>query len=248
MITLSLLGGVALAATAVGHGSGPSSGSTIFGYAIYGSTDDNDIRISHDPSVQQYVITDQAGIVGCTTVDARTVRCDGPTNENHFEFTGNGGDDRLVVDQSVAGELSAVGSNGDDHLEIIKGGTTAARFQGWFRGRDRLIGASGDDFLTGGADADHLVGRSGDDRLSAGLGRDHLRAGPGDDELHAGDGRADAEIRCGGGHDVLVLDNQADPRPHGCEEVFRKCVDRLDFCLRLTPRPTGGNGAAARGY
>jgi Ca2+-binding RTX toxin-like protein len=92
-------------------------------------------------------------------------------------------------------------------------------------GRDQLLGGPGEDRLDGGKAADRVSGGGGRDRVRGGAGddllfgnsgRDVLVGGAGDDTLKAADSRADV-VRCGGGHDVAVVDRE--DVVSGCEVV-----------------------------
>ncbi len=76
---------------------------------------------------------------------------------------------------------------------------------------NRLVGLRRtDDYINGGKGRDILVGRSGNDRLLGGGGRDDLHGGTGNDELFGGGGRdkllggrGNDELFGGGGNDLL---------------------------------------------
>lgn len=77
---------------------------------------------------------------------------------------------------------------------------------------------SGQDTLTGNANANVLIASRGDDVLRGRAGRDSLFAGGGDDSVLARDGEPDRVV-CGKGRDVALLDPL--DRQRGCEQVLR---------------------------
>lgn len=76
---------------------------------------------------------------------------------------------------------------------------------------------SGDDVITGDAQANRFTTQRGDDRVTGGGGADVISTGHGDDVIGAADGKRDARIDCGGGTDHAVVD-PADRARH-CERV-----------------------------
>jgi len=129
----------------------------------------------------------------------------GPITRIHVN--GKGGDDTIVVADTISIAVTALGGSGDD---TIRTG----------RGNDRLDGGSGNDELFAGGGSDVLIG---------GAGTDILRGEAGDDELWGGywgnpdDGRRDRLIG-GSGRDVFF---QVDTTwiPSGNDPVRDEIVD-----------------------
>ena len=84
-----------------------------------------------------------------------------------------GGDDRAVVDESLAPITTPLRLSGGDGDDTLAGAS----------GRDTIYGGAGDDALYGGANTDWLNGDAGNDRLGGGGGRDVLRGGAGADSF-----------------------------------------------------------------
>jgi len=102
------------------------------------------------------------------------------TDFDEVEIRGRGGDDRIVVSNSV------------DFGVTIDGGA----------GNDALRGGSGDDLILGGTGNDLMAGQRGDDTLLAGDGMDDLFGGSGNDILVAGN---DNDLLFGGsGRDIMI--------------------------------------------
>jgi Ca2+-binding RTX toxin-like protein len=94
-------------------------------------------------------------------------------------------------------------------------------------------GTDGDDNLQGTPLEDLIYGHEGKDKIQAGYGDDYIVPGSGADEINAGDGndviflQDDNEVDiiiCGGGNDVILVDNvdlEIDPDDIlvGCERV-----------------------------
>ena len=68
-------------------------------------------------------------------------------------------------------------------------------------GNDKLTGKNGNDYLDGGKDDDRVSGGDGNDQLYGRAGDDELSGDDGDDKLFGGDGRD--ELDGGRGADVL---------------------------------------------
>jgi hemolysin type calcium-binding protein len=79
--------------------------------------------------------------------------------------------------------------------DALSGGPGNDRLVG-NNGNDRLIGASGNDTLSGGAGDDEVIGNNGDDELFGGPGRDRLNGGSGYDTCDAGNDHGDVEEAC----------------------------------------------------
>ena len=116
-------------------------------------------------------------------------------------LSGGRGDDRLVGGR---GDDSLDGGVGEDVLIALVGDN---RLDGG-AGDDVLRGGDGDDVLTGGGGDDRLAGRRGDDVLRGGRGADRLNGAAGDDALDGG--RGDDRLNAGRGTDVLVGGRGAD--------------------------------------
>jgi Ca2+-binding RTX toxin-like protein len=128
-----------------------------------------------------------------------------------------GGNDRVVIADSVTLLAIVDGGNGNDWLK--GGGGRNEMFGG--AGNDHLAGGEGDDVLVGGAGQDKLLGFGGQDQLEGGAGNDALNGGEGDDLL-IGDaghdriagGLGNDEIWGGTGHD-LINAGDGDDLVHG---------------------------------
>ena len=113
------------------------------------------------------------------------------------DLNGDGGDDRIVVDNGLMAHL--------------RGGA----------GHDVLLATGGRQFLAGGEGRDVLSGGGGDDQLSGGPGVDSLRGGPGDDVLLGGtqrdvvEGEAGADVLWGGKGPDDVAGGEGDDEVHG---------------------------------
>jgi hypothetical protein len=198
-------------------GAVPPGGSYTAGLELRAGSADNDIAMSFDGS--RYVISDQAGITGCTQIDPQTVSCAGPTSYPEIVFTLDGGDDRASFAATIpGGEVTALGDGGNDQILLESGSSSRARFSG-LEGDDTLTGATSKDFLSGGRGDDVLRGKAGDDRLLGTQGRDRFVSGTGDDEINAAMNDRDRAIRCGPGQDKAIIDRHEDPEPAGCEKV-----------------------------
>jgi Ca2+-binding RTX toxin-like protein len=115
-----------------------------------------------------------------------------------FEVHANGGDDVVLIGESVLVPVTLEGGSGNDSLE---GGSGADKLVG-DGGADQLVGGAGDDDLAGGYGEDTLFGGSGADTLLGEAGADRLHGGPGRDLLV---GSAGADTLYGGpGNDILI--------------------------------------------
>ena len=90
----------------------------------------------------------------------------------------------------IEGEVTALGTDGDDNL------TGDATDEGIFGGLgdDTIDGLGGDDILDGGAGDDELNGSAGDDELNGGTGEDIIDGGSGSDLIEGG---LDADVLTG---------------------------------------------------
>ncbi len=97
----------------------------------------------------------------------------------------------IVVDAGAGNDTVVIAGNIRLDAELIGG-----------EGNDTLIGAKGNDFLSGDAGNDTLIGNNGDDSLSGGEGNDVLIGGSGDDQVSGDEGHD--ELHGNAGHDALV--------------------------------------------
>jgi Ca2+-binding RTX toxin-like protein/WD40 repeat protein len=130
-------------------------------------------------------------------------------------FGGNG-KDQIVVDQSVAADVSFAGGSGDDVLSYL--GTGEAVLWGG-AGNDLLLGGNGADTLYGGGDNDNLLGGGGSDWLEGGSGRDRLNGEAGDDTLIGGPDGDTYVWNVGGGADVFQEDEGKPASPEERDHV-----------------------------
>ena len=116
---------------------------------------------------------------------------------------GRGGKDDIRFDNS-AGSLSLAvtvnGGKGDDSLDCGALSTNLLMYGG--KGKDGLVGGSGNDMLDGGNGDDALDGLSGNDTLYGGKGKDTLEGGAGADTLYGYKG----EDALDGGNGADTLD------------------------------------------
>jgi len=87
-----------------------------------------------------------------------------------MEIRGGGGNDEIIVEDSINFGLVLKGNDGND---VIKGG----------RGNDKIEGGDGSDLLYGGGGNDNIDGGSGNDRIEGGPGFDSLRGSWGSDTI-----------------------------------------------------------------
>jgi Ca2+-binding RTX toxin-like protein len=189
-----------LAAVAVAKVSVTRQGGVV---SITGTSGADEVTIRNiagvgNPMQRFYAISDPGGVTslppGCFRFSAKEIHC--PVElVDEFEIDMGGGDDEVIVQQSVAEEFDIDGGAGDDILsggpsddiirgtpgdDIIRGGSGDDTELGG-GGEDRVFGGGGDDRLLGGASADRLVGSSGRDLLNGGGGRDRCNGGPAND-------------------------------------------------------------------
>lgn len=155
----------------------------------------------------------------------------GGGNNNLFMFeygkalgvNGQGGDDRIVLNQGNFND-TVHGGSGNDNIEtgagddILRGGS----------GNDTLFGSAGADFLSGGSGNDLLNGDNGAVHMSQ-HGRDTLDGGSGDDILR---GSAYGDQLTGGlGADVFVYDSVLDSLVGEADTItdFLRGTDRIDL-------------------
>ncbi|MCA9449618.1 MAG: hypothetical protein KC931_21030, partial [Candidatus Omnitrophica bacterium] len=96
-----------------------------------------------------------------------------------------GGDDRIVIHNSITLPSTVDGGADDDR---IYGGRGVNHLLGG-SGNDLLLGGDGDDFLEGGEGDDLISGGDGNDLIYAGAGNDVIDGGKGDDILYGEDGQ-----------------------------------------------------------
>jgi len=137
---------------------------------------------------------------------------------HHLLFTGDDGNNQIVVGRDAAGHLFGNGGaipispndatvantdlirvnagDGNDFVSLdeTNGPLPAAQ----------LFGGDGNDTLIGGSGADRLSGQDGDDTLSGGAGNDTFFAGSGNDSVVGGTGADVAFL--GAGNDVFRWD------------------------------------------
>ncbi len=105
--------------------------------------------------------------------------------------------------------VSVNGAAGNDVLTVVQDGA---------RMLVAADGGSGNDELTGGAEADSFLGGSGDDSLVGGRGSDLLDGGVGDDGIAARDVAGDL-VRGGAGYDAAVTDETTVDAIDGVEQL-----------------------------
>lgn len=137
---------------------------------VNGGDMDNEIILSRDAEGRLLVNGGLVDIEGGDPTILNTIRID---------IFGRGGDDRLMLDESL-GALPPVrlfGEAGDDFLsagsgsDLLDGGTGNDTLLG-MGGADALLGGDGDDSLTGGDGEDSVSGDNHDDRLIWNAGDD----------------------------------------------------------------------------
>lgn len=121
-------------------------------------------------------------------------------------FTGNAGNDRLLVAEDFDKSITAFGGEGRDTLEgstvddDLDGGDQSDTIVGR-GGRDKIHGGEGDDQIWGGDGNDFLQGDSGVDRIFGGAGDDEIYGGEDDDIINGEEGN---DLLSGqGGNDVI---------------------------------------------
>jgi hypothetical protein len=134
---------------------------------------------------------------------------------------GAGGDDTIIgaPGATVRGVLTADGGPGDDVLRSprIRGVVGQAGLLG-AAGDDVLTGSGSHDDLSGGTGNDRIEGRGGADKISGGRGRDRLYGGAGADVIRSADLSTD-RVSCGLGHDRVHRDRR--DRLTSCEDRRR---------------------------
>jgi Ca2+-binding RTX toxin-like protein len=142
-------------------------------------------------------------------------------NQHQLLFTGDSGDNSIIVSRDAAGDL--FGNGGAIHISP-EGATVANTDLIRINAGDgndvvaldqtngtlpaaQIFGGDGNDSLTGGSGNDLLSGQGGNDSLFGGAGNDTLLGGAGNDFVVGGTGADVANL--GSGNDVFVW-NQGD--------------------------------------
>jgi VCBS repeat-containing protein len=107
----------------------------------------------------------------------------------------------LDMGGSTSDELNYLGSAGNVTATL---GGSATGFSGNILGVERLVGASGDDTLTGDSAANFIFGYHGNDSIDGGGGNDSIEGGAGDDTINGGAGTADIVVFSGNWADYVV--------------------------------------------
>ena len=125
-----------------------------------------------------------------------------PFRVSSIKLSGNAGDDRIFVDDSITLPCTIEGGDGDDRIQggggddFLSGGAGKDIIHGG-NGRDRLNGNGGNDQLFGEAGGDRLYGYSGNDSLDGGSSNDRLDGGAGSDTMLGGGGSDKFYVRDG---------------------------------------------------
>lgn len=104
----------------------------------------------------------------------------------------NGGNDKVIVEDSVKNRLDIEGGDGDDYLQA--GG-----------GRSRVYGQGGNDFIQLGSGLGYAEGNDGDDTIKNGKGNAVIYGNNGNDRLYARPGAASKQTYMDGGNGNDVL-------------------------------------------
>lgn len=99
--------------------------------------------------------------------------------------------------------IYAVGFDGNDQITLDEHNGALPRAYLFGGGNDLLIGGSGRDYLSGGADNDLLRGGDNADSLYGGTGNDVLLGDHGNDSVYGGDGSDLLIVNNGDGSDLL---------------------------------------------
>lgn len=111
------------------------------------------------------------------------------------------GDNPVIFNPADVDEINIRTRGGDDKVVVSNSITTGVTIDGG-AGNDALRGGSGNDLIFGGSGNDMLAGQAGNDKLFAGDGMDDLFGGSGDDILVAGSGN---DLLFGGsGRDLMI--------------------------------------------
>ena len=155
------------------------------------------------------VPTYSGGIVGSAYDDVLT-----GTNAPD-RIRGGGGDDRI---HALDGDDDIEPGNGDD---VVRGGDGGDAIVSPVKGRDRLYGDAGGDFVEAHGRGSAIGGGAGDDYLAAHLGAT-VHGGPGNDEIGADlTRRTRTEVDGGGGRrDVVRLRAPKSEFPRGSRYVI----------------------------
>ena len=187
---------------------------------------------------------------GCERLARRKVRCPDPAPSDDADVAMGGGnaDDRLRVDDTVAGSLDLSGGAGRDLVRVASG---AHGYNSIFAGpgRDRILAGAGGGTLWGGTGRDEIYGgpgdetsrRGGKDLVRTGEGddiayvdddfssqdrpfstRNRIYLGPGIDEISASNGHRDGLLNCGRGGDDEAIVDAVDSEPRSCEIIQRR--------------------------
>ncbi len=143
------------------------------------------------------------------SVTFRTIDLDGQqvTHRQTFEgvqsirFDGGMGDDKIIVDSSVAVPVDLKGGSGNDVL--LSNGTGVAIIDGGV-GDDKIMGGTASDTLIGGPGNDELFGGDGADILYGGDDADILDGGAGNDQLYGEAGSDSYYWVAGEGNDTVT--------------------------------------------
>jgi len=124
-------------------------------------------------------------------------------DDGAYEVYANAGDDIVSIASTRGGWV--LGGTGNDQITLVEQGLGKLLGED---GNDALTGASGGDYLAGGADNDTLYGNGGDDNLNGDSGNDALFGGDGNDQLkgHSGSNSLDG----GAGNDNIVSAGELD--------------------------------------
>jgi hypothetical protein len=167
---------------------------------LYRQTKRADGKLKNDP-IRDFTIVDGFKVVintlgGDDTVlvdDSLTFRVEVDAGIGDDYVDAGGGDDYVYGDD---GEDTIYGGPGSDTIDV--GNDNARNYVYGEAGSDTLLGGPGRDQLYGGSGTDTLSGFGGDDRLSGGSEGDVLNGGSGNDYLLGGAG---VDTLNGGGDD-----------------------------------------------
>ena len=199
---IAVLPAASAQATTVSYSDGDSRSGFEGFLSVDGGGSANRITLSY--SRGGYVIEDASSLVrGCRRVTRHKVRCeDSARAGSSTHIRGEGGDDRIEIDDSVkrAGEVSVEAGGGADFVRGSKDG----------------------DFIEAGTGADVIRARGGNDSIFGGEGPDSLYGGGGNDDVVAklllGSKKdRDRVIDCGQGINDEISRDRDDPEPRNCE-------------------------------
>ncbi len=223
--------------------------------SAYTSGKSHVLNLAYKARIDSYVATDTRPFgridPGCERLARRKVRCPDPAPSDDADVAMGGGnaDDRLRVDDTVAGSLDLSGGAGRDLVRVASG---AHGYNSIFAGpgRDRILAGAGDGTLWGGTGRDEIYGGPGDETVYDGGGKDLVRTGEGDDiayvetdfssqdrpfstenriylgpgidEISASNGHRDGLLNCGRGGDDEAIVDAVDSEPRSCEIIQRR--------------------------